>query len=295
MLQECIESITKLSLNARDREIILIDDGTDVSQINEMHHERDKIIYLRQRNQGLSAARNMGLRVASGKYVQFIDGDDMVLTAPYEHCLDIARYHEPDLVSFNATNHKNVATPMTFEGPMTGAKFMRDNNIKASACSYLFKKTILSDLRFAPGLLHEDEEFTPQLILRAERLFTTDADAYYYRKREGSIMTNNSQEHRQRRLSDTLRILLHLQELSATLPELDRLAMNRRIAQLSMDFLYNTIKLTHSRKQLLENIELLRKHGLYPLPDRNYTRKYSLFRRAIDSRLGRMLLLTVIK
>jgi glycosyltransferase involved in cell wall biosynthesis len=62
MLQECIESITKLSLNARDREIILIDDGTDVSQINEMHHERDEIIYLRQRNQGLSAARNMGLR-----------------------------------------------------------------------------------------------------------------------------------------------------------------------------------------------------------------------------------------
>ena len=78
-------------------------------------------------------------------------------------------------------------------------------------------------------------------------------------------------------------------------PEIDRVALNRRIAQLSMDYLYNTIRLTHSRHQLAEAIGKLRRHGLFPLPDKAYTRKYTLFRRLVGTRMGRQLLLLTIR
>ncbi|MDY4952448.1 MAG: glycosyltransferase family 2 protein, partial [Prevotella sp.] len=72
-------------------------------------------------------------------------------------------------------------------------------------------------------------------------------------------------------------------------------ALERRIAQLTMDYLYNTIKLTHSRRHLEETMERLRDRGLYPLPDKNYTRKYQLFRKAIDTKLGRDTMLMLIR
>lgn len=69
------------------------------------------------------------------------------------------------------------------------------------------------------------------------------------------------------------------------------MALQRRVAQLTMDYLYNTIMLTRSSEQLEARIEELRQYGLYPLPDRDYTKKYQWFRRMIDNRLGRKIML----
>ena len=135
-ITECLKSVMRLSLNKREREIILVDDGSDLT-----------IIYLRQANKGLSAARNLGLRMASGSYIQFVDGDDFLLQAPYEHCLDIMRYHQPDLVLFTESKKKDVKTPYNFEGPMSGREYMRHNNLRGSACGYIFGRQALGSLR----------------------------------------------------------------------------------------------------------------------------------------------------
>lgn len=294
-LLECIRSISTLSLRPQDREIIIIDDGSDVSPINDILDIRNDIIYIRQKNQGLSAARNAGLRIASGAYIQFVDGDDTLIRTPYEHCLDIVRYHTPDIVLFNCTDKPKAETPMNFEGPVSGTEYMHNKNLRASACGYIFSKNILLNLQFTIGILHEDEEFTPQLMLRAEHVFETNADAYYYRKREPSITHNKNVRHKIRRINDTEHILYHLQDISFTLPEIDRRALERRIAQLTMDYLYNIIDLTHSIHQLNKSIERLTKHGLFPLPDKKYTKKYTVFRRMIQSNIGRKLLILSIR
>lgn len=295
MLRECLESIMALSLSEDDREIIVVDDGSEVSPLNDLVDLRDNIIYLRQRNRGLSTARNMGLQVATGKYIQFVDGDDRLIQAPYEHCLDIARFTNADLILFYQTVEAQPDVPFEYEGPVTGAAYMHQHNLRASACGYIFRKNILGTLRFTPGRLHEDEEFTPQIMLRAEHVYYTKSKAYYYRQRENSITTDESIRNRARRLDDTERIILHLQDIAQHSPEIDRVALNRRVAQLSMDYLYNTILLTHSARHLNEAIEKLRQHGLFPLPDKNYTKKYTAFRRLVNSRLGRRLLLLTIR
>ena len=78
------------------------------------------------------------------------------------------------------------------------------------------------------------------------------------------------------------------------LPHTDRLALQRRVAQLTMDYIYNTIMLTHSRKALDSCLEELRQHGLFPLPDRDYTQKYKWFRRMTNSAFGRTILLNTL-
>ena len=293
-LLECIKSIITLSLRPQDREIIVIDDGSDVSPINDILDIRNDIIYVRQKNQGLSAARNIGIRIATGSYIQFIDSDDTLIRTPYEHCLDIVRYHKPDIVLFNCTTKPKAETPMNFEGPVSGTEYMHNNNLRASACGYIFNKNILLNLHFTIGILHEDEEFTPQLMLRAEHVFETNADAYYYRQREHSITHDRNIRHKIRRINDIEHILYHLQEVSFTLSAIDRIALERRIAQLAMDYLYNIIDLTHSSNKLNKSIERLTKHGLFPLPDKKYTKKYTVFRRMIQSNIGKKLLILSI-
>ena len=168
MIKECIGSLLKLSLSNEEREIILVDDGSDISVINEITELRDELVYVRQRNKGLSVARNTGLRYASGRYIQFVDGDDFIILAPYEHCLDIARYQTPDMIMFKMTSTPDVDVPFSYSEPVSGSNYMKNNNLVASVCGFLFRRNILGDLRFRPGIVHEDEDFTPQLLLRAE-------------------------------------------------------------------------------------------------------------------------------
>ena len=75
MLRACIESIGELSLRPFEREIIVVDDGSDKSPLAALGMLADDIIYIRQKNQGVAVARNMGLKMAESELVQFIDAD----------------------------------------------------------------------------------------------------------------------------------------------------------------------------------------------------------------------------
>ena len=291
MIKECLKSILVLSLNRKDREIIIVDDGSDLSVINDLIDYRDDFIYLRQPNRGVSAARNAGLRLATGKFIQFVDGDDYILQAPYEHCIDIVRYYNPDIVLFDMTNKKHTEPQYYFTGPVDGSEYMLHNNIHGSACCCIFKKDMLIDLRFTEGRKYgEDEEFIPRLILRSERLFYTNSQAYYYRKHAASVLHKTSPKDKIKRLDDNVSVILRLSQLADTLTPLEREALNRRVAQLTMDYIYNVITLTHNSHYLENCIRRLYERGLFPLPDKKYTTKYAWFRKFTMTKTGRNLL-----
>ena len=292
MLCQCVDSILALSLQREEREIIVVDDGSDISPTNALMQYGEDIIYVRQKHSGLSAARNMGINMARGRYLQFVDGDDRLMTEPYNHCLDILRSHEDaDMVVFDFTSSTDVSTTYT-DGPvLSGTDFMRHHNIHGSACLYLFRQKTLSELRFTPGIFHEDEEFTPQLLLRAEHVYPTNAQAYYYCLRPNSITSTTDEQKVQKRLDDLHAITHRLYLLADRLPLNDRLALRRRVAQLTMDYLYQIIMQTRSAQQLDTRIAMLRSEGLFPLPDEDYSQKYVWFRRMTSTALGRALLL----
>lgn len=291
LLCECLDSIMALSLSKQEREIIVIDDGSAYCPMNDLAKYADDIIYIRKANGGLSDARNTGMRMATGRYTQFVDGDDKLNTAPYENCLDTVRFKSPDMVMFDFSTRDCGDVPYgEAKGPESGAEHMKHNNLHAAAWGYIFRSTLAENLRFTKGIYHEDEEFTPQLLLRAETVYTTEAKAYMYRERSGSITHDGSKRSIVKRLDDTLGVILRLRDLTDTLPMGDSLALRRRIAQLTMDYLYNSMVLTRSADFVEKRVAELERHGLFPLPDRDYTRKYTWFRRMAATKIGRRLL-----
>lgn len=294
LLSECLDSILSLSLRKHEREIIVIDDGSQSSPLSKLDNYLDDIIFIRQKNGGLGCARNRGILNVTGQYIQFIDADDALIVNQYEHCLDLIRFSSPDMVMFNFSRKEKSQKIYNDQPAISGRELMRHHNIKATAWGYLFKSTILGKLRFTPDIFHEDEEFTPLLILRAETIIQSDAEAYFYRQRKDSITTSENPRNILKRLNDFKEVILRLNQTADVIHGIDRLALLRRVHQLTMDYIYKIIVETRNKHYLERQLEDLRKKGLFPLPDRNYTTKYKWFRRLTNSKVGLTFLLRTI-
>jgi glycosyltransferase involved in cell wall biosynthesis len=297
LLCQCIDSILRLSLRPDEREIIIVDDGSDQSPMNNLLRYGDEITYVRKKNGGLSTARNQGIEVARGTYLQFVDADDQLIRASYEHCLDIIRSHQDaDMVLFDFDEQNNTTddVPAAEPTPVSGTDYMRHHNIHGMACGYLCRRMTVADLRFTPGIYHEDEEFTPLLLLRAERIYPTTVKAYYYNKRPDSIITKQDETHTTKRMDDFLGVIRRLYQTADRLPHNEQLALERRVAQLTMDYIHNAILLTPSLTAVKEKLRELRTYNLFPLPDKSYTKKYKWFRQLTNHDLGLMLLVKLL-
>ena len=115
-LEECLESV--LHQTYKSLQIILVDDGSTDSSLNicNCYAGKDcRILVEHQDNQGVSAARNLGLKKATGEYVFFIDGDDTIAPNYIESYLDKAKETCADIVigGFTKTEqeHTNTVTP----------------------------------------------------------------------------------------------------------------------------------------------------------------------------------------
>ncbi|MCR5269586.1 MAG: glycosyltransferase family 2 protein [Prevotella sp.] len=291
MIKDCLHSILSLSLRPAEREIILVDDGSQKCVIDELDDAKEDIIYIRQRNQGLSAARNMGLKMATGKYVQFVDSDDRLITPVYEHCLDLIRFKQPEMVVFDYTNKEKQQVLFKDHDERTGIDYMTNCNIHGTVCDYIFSRDIIGGVRFVEGIIHEDENFTPRLLLKAKRVVVTDAKAYLYNTRTDSITNKRTPEAIAKRLDNKLYVIEGLRKLALQSPTDERVALSRRVAQLTMDYIYQIIIETKSRTELDTRLEALKQKQLFPLPERDYTNKYKWFRRMTNSEIGLTVLL----
>lgn len=296
LIKACIDSILALLLLPHEREIIVVDDGSTHSPISELMDYGDRIVYVRQQNGGVSTARNRGLQMATGRYVQFVDADDMLVQPAYEFCLDQIRQHDhADMVLFDFTKGDTTQKSFSQTGPIGGTAYLANHNIHGAAWGYLFRRSMAGSLRFTPGVRYgEDEEFTPQLMLRAEYVYVTDAKAYFYREQPASAIHQTDDESKRQRLDDTKGVIMRLNALADTVPAGEWQALQRRIAQLTMDYIYNVITLTRSRRYLEQQLEELSRAGLFPLPDRNYTSKYNWFRRMSSTSVGRSILMRTL-
>jgi len=136
-VKECLDSIEKQTLE--EIEIICIDDGsTDNSgKILDEYAKKDsrfKIIH--QENRGLSAARNVGIDLAKGEYIKFVDSDDTIEPTACEECYRRAKLENADIVLHNSVNKTIIGpqykllTPVTAWGGAYKTKFLKDNKIK---------------------------------------------------------------------------------------------------------------------------------------------------------------------
>lgn len=290
MLTDCIESILSLPLRSEEREVIVVDDGSATPIATFLAPYGEALQLLRQNNLGLGAARNAALECARGTYVQFVDSDDRLIPSQYSHVIREIKNRRPDILLFGWTRSEHFRECSACRPMTDGVSYLLKNNIQGSACHYVFRLDLLGHLRFPVGLFHEDEAFTPLLFLRAKTLLPTDITAYFYCRCPSSITTRRSRAHFEMRLDHLLTVITRLRDEARRLTPSAREALERRVAQLTMDYIYQTVVLLRSSADLSLHVERLKARGLYPLPVRRYTVKYLLFASLANARAGLHLL-----
>lgn len=203
-----------LAQTLTDIEVICVNDGsTDGSAgILDEYAARDaRIKVVTQANAGLSAARNAGLRVVTGRYLLFLDSDDLLspdaaakLVAKADaEFLDVLFYDAdcfadaPSAAAQTKSYTNYYRRSRAYSEPCTGAtliaSMMEHSDYLCSACFEIWRTEFLkeNDLTFTEGILHEDTEFTFKAALRAARAAHLHETLFHRRVRaSGSIMTD---------------------------------------------------------------------------------------------------------
>lgn len=100
-IRPCLESVVRQELDDADYEIIIVNDGTkdrSMEMVNDIIQQHGNIIVINQENQGLSVARNTGLKYAIGEYVLFVDSDDLLVNNSLPFLLQSALNSSADIV-----------------------------------------------------------------------------------------------------------------------------------------------------------------------------------------------------
>lgn len=200
-LSECINSI--LSQTYTNFELILVDDGSPdrCGEICEEYSRQDgRVRVLHQENQGLSGARNTGMKAAVGDYLTFVDSDDLIspqyLSVLYQALTDtgadIATGRTLTFADGEIPKAKSEHIKKSVYSGKKGCVMLYDGRpeVTVNAWGKLYRTKLIGDILFPLGRLHEDQAFTPLIFYRADRVAAVDAELYYYRERNNSITRN---------------------------------------------------------------------------------------------------------
>ena len=224
-LSQCLDSI--LSQDYKDLEVILIDDGsTDASgEICDRYGASDsRVRVIHQKNGGAAAAKNAGLRLATGEYLAFADSDDYLEPGAYGFLMKTLLETNADAVqgSFREV-YRNRAEEQhirgeTLEGYDYLLRFPKDFSC-ALLWNKLYRREIFDGVFFEEGHKIDDEYFTYQGFLRPRKVARVDRMIYNYRKRASSVMS--SPESAERLVLDCLdSAAKRRQKILGTLPDL---------------------------------------------------------------------------
>lgn len=202
-IRTCIESI--LAQTYRNVEVIIVNDGStdqSLAVISDLICSHHNVKVINQKNQGLSVARNTGIDVATGKYIIFVDPDDKIMPGFVSSLYQIADKTGADIVrgsfrDFNGNIPKGWVPD--FNVPTNCGTIVLDqflsSNISFVVWSSIYRLDFINSnhIRFTPGILFEDVDFTIRAYMLAKLVATSPEPNYAYRiNRPGSILTTNN-------------------------------------------------------------------------------------------------------
>lgn len=202
-LFRCINCITNQTYN--NLEIIIIDDGsTDGSDIicDELAKGDPRIKVVHKANGGLGSARNAGVKIANGDYIEFVDSDDWIALDTVEYCLEIINHSKQkiDVVQFAMietsvfpTKHRDKKNNVTLLSKRDKLFYFMYKSTKSdlffSACRCLYSKEAIKDHCFSEGKVNEDISWKYKIIRDCNTFLDSNQIKYFYYQSTGSITT----------------------------------------------------------------------------------------------------------
>jgi glycosyltransferase involved in cell wall biosynthesis len=255
-LDECLASLQRQ--DCEDYEVLCVNDGsTDNSRdiLAQWEERMPQLKVIDRENGGLSAARNSGLAAASGDYVLFMDSDDWVEPTLLERLN--SETDGTDLICFACKRTTDGTFDNLIDEQTDGWSYYNHHALEARAVPFVcvwqrcYRREFLreNNLQFREGILHEDNDFTPRVCLKARSVKVIPDVLYHYRLRDGSIMTH-------RGINNKESLVLIANELSnffAHESDIDKTTVYRSLTQYyQMAFIDNTPDID---KQLLPLID----------------------------------------
>lgn len=221
-INQTIASVREQSY--KNWELIVVDDGSTDRTLEVIAESvkqiRQHVVVHHQENGGLSAARNSGVKLATGEYVYFLDSDDLLPQNALLRFVELSYQNALDVLSFSAVNFADDSYAMgdeestkrrieeydeyydrinnqicVFSGEDAFISMVNSNHFVPSAPLSFYRKTLVEKTPFYKGILFEDNLFMTQILLKARRVGIINEKLYKRRIRSGSIMHNDAHDY----------------------------------------------------------------------------------------------------
>lgn len=210
-ISQTVRCIMNQSLH--DLEIIIINDGStdnSLEVITNLAKQDSRIRIISQNNKGVSASRNIGLNLAKGEYIYFMDSDDLIAEEALKVCYHECINRNLDFITFDAESFisesniinvpyllydrsKSLDSYTTYVGIQGLDIQIKNKCYTPSVCLLMIKKTFLisNSIYFYEGIIHEDQLFTTRAYMEANAVGYIPRKYFSRRLRADSIMTSS--------------------------------------------------------------------------------------------------------
>jgi glycosyltransferase, group 2 family protein len=180
--------------------MILVDDGStdnSATMVDEIAQTDNRISVIHQCNQGLSAARNTGIKAAKGRYITFIDSDDFIAQDTYKGVMELLNAHpEYDILEFSViekygskTQHPLILDDCVYQNQQE--YWLKGQAYRHTyAWNKIYRRELFADIEFPKGRNFEDAHTLPKLMAAAKTIATTSLGTYYYCWNDAGITAN---------------------------------------------------------------------------------------------------------
>lgn len=198
-LPRCMESV--INQTYTNLEIILVDDGSidESGKICDTYAQKDKRIkVIHKKNGGLSDARNKGLKIATGRYIGFVDSDDYIDKDMYELLYKIIYAYNADIAEcrirdiwdeedIKKSNKSDTEIIEQFDTLSALEELILSRKFKVNVYNKIYKRELLNGIEFPFKKINEDEFWTYKIFAKAEKIICCDTYKYYHTHRKHSI------------------------------------------------------------------------------------------------------------
>ena len=222
-IRYCLDSV--INQTYKNLEIIIVDDGTKDSsgEIAEEYAAKDsRIKVIHKENGGLSDARNVGLDVATGRYIAFLDSDDVISLDFYEYLYNMIKEKDYDIAECEffrissddienvqkILDEKNEEIEITVKEETSQdalcdfyGRYLNPYVNKVVVWNKLYKREIYDGIRYPVGRFHEDEFTTFKILNKINKMVTSTRKMHGYMQTSNSIMRRDI---KQKQIEDNL-------------------------------------------------------------------------------------------
>ena len=257
-INKCLDSI--INQTYKNLEILLIDDETpdNSGKICDEYAKADKrIIVIHKKNGGVCSARNIGIELAAGNYIGWVDPDDWIELDMFEYLITNAKKYDADIVSsryYRVKGNKKTLTGKFDKFTIFNNHEANENMVDNFFWNKLFKKEIFNNIKFPEGWIYEGTFTMHKLFEKSKKIVLLPEAKYYYVYYEKSYMNTHSVKNK----SDYIYAqICRYNDLHKNYPKIQDLLMDRIIK-----YSIRLVDLCYKRKNEIEkNLDSLKTIG----------------------------------